>query len=97
MKEFGITAREVSIETHGLSFLCAFGTHINGGWCAILNCGVCCELSNFKYDTSSNTDAIACALKNSSCANRFLPDDEDTIRAIAAEISEFITDNISGG
>lgn len=97
MKEFDMTAREVSIETHGLSFLCAFGTHINGGWCAILNCGVCCELSDSKYDASSNTDAIACALRSSSCSNRFLPNDEDEILSIAAEISKFITDNISGG
>ena len=54
MKELNITAQEISIDTHGLSFLCIFGTHINGGWCAILNFGVSCELAANSDSTSSN-------------------------------------------
>ena len=62
MKEFNITAQEVSIDTHGLSFLCVFGTHINGGWCAILNFGVSCELATNSDSTVSNAAEIAHAL-----------------------------------
>lgn len=98
MKEFDITAREISIETHGLSFLCAFGTHINGGWCAIINYGVSCELSSFKDDVSSNAAEIAHALANCPYDHKnFLPKDGKEISAIAIEISKIITDNISGG
>lgn len=95
MKKFNITAQELSVETHGLSFLCAFGTHINGGWCAILNYGVSCELSDYPNSTESNAAAIANALANSPSEMRaWLPKGNKARMEIAMELSKIITENI---
>ena len=96
MKEFNITAQEVSIDTHGLSFLCVFGTHINGGWCAILNFGVSCELATNSDSTASNAAEIAHALACCPYDKRsWLPKSGKDITAIAIELSNIITQRIA--
>lgn len=63
MKEYDIKAMELSIDIGDLNFLCAFGTHINGGWTAIINWGIAAELSSFG-DIDYNTDRLYAALAN---------------------------------
>lgn len=91
-----ITAYELSIDTHGLSFLCAFGTHINGGWCAILNFGASCELAAFPNSTGENADKIAYALENCPADERkWLPKNSAAVSEIAMELSKTITKYIA--
>lgn len=86
------TIREIRIETHGISFLCVCGTHINGGWCAILNFDVSCELSEFADEGSmeENAATIADALLKSPYV-RGLPKSGKALWSIAVDISKAIT------
>lgn len=50
--EFKIIARhkasvvcEFTVETDGFSYLVIYGNHVNGGFCAIPNHGIACEMS----------------------------------------------------
>ncbi len=85
------TAQETSINYDGISYLCAFGTHINGGWIAILNFGVAAELSS--DDGAYNTEKIEKALRRSD--DPWLPGGEKLHEA-AAHIAEIVTEKIGG-
>lgn len=37
---------EISVDFDGFSYLVIFGSHINGGFIAIINHGICCEASS---------------------------------------------------
>lgn len=39
------TVCEFDVETGGLSYLVIYGKHVNGGFCAIPNHGIACEMS----------------------------------------------------
>lgn len=57
---------EFSIEFDGIVYQIIFGTHANGGFCAIPRLGVSCELSsNDKFsDTGYNRESLKRVLKN---------------------------------
>lgn len=48
---------EISVDAHGYNFLVLYGKHINGGWCAIPNHGISCEMSDAD-DTFYNAEAL---------------------------------------
>lgn len=57
--------KEISVAVDGFSYLTIFGHHVNGGFCALPQWGVSCELShhnNFE-DIGYNTERIGKALK----------------------------------
>lgn len=37
---------EISVDYDGFNFLVIFGQHINGGFIAVVNHGICCEASS---------------------------------------------------
>lgn len=67
---------EFTVETDGLSYLVIYGQHINGGFCAIPNHGIACEMS-VPEDTYYNYEAL-----NRSGINK------NDARAIAMAIKE---------
>ena len=67
---------EFTVETDGLSYLVIYGQHINGGFCAIPNHSIACEMS-VPEDTYYNYEA----LKRSGIS-------ENDARSIAAAILE---------
>lgn len=58
-----LKVKEESISVGGFSFLCIFGEHINGGFLAIPNWNICCELGDAN-DFAYNTNKIYIALKH---------------------------------
>ncbi len=86
-----ITAQELNIDYGGINYLCAFGTHVNGGWIAILNFGVASELSGSRYDVKHNVRKIREALEKSD--DPWLPDGEKLNEA-AAYIAKIVTERI---
>lgn len=91
-REYKVTARELSIDSHGLSFLCVAGTHINGAYIAIINFGISAELSALN-DTSYNANRIYEAFNVSN--DSWLPKSEDSRWEIVEEIAEAINPYIS--
>ena len=85
MKE--IQAREISIDTHGLNFLCIIGTHINGGFVAIPNWSIAAELA--RGEQGYNKARIETALNNSKYAAMWA--DEQAQAEIAEELAEILT------
>lgn len=67
---------EFTVETDGFSYLVIYGKHVNGGFCAIPNHGIACEMSAAN-DTFYNYEA----LKHSGI-------NETDAKAIAAAILE---------
>lgn len=67
---------EFTLETDGLSYLVIYGTHINGGFCAIPNHGISCEMGT-PSDTFYNYEALT---RQGLCTG--------TAKAIAAAIWE---------
>ncbi len=57
------SAQEISIDYNGYNYLIVFGKHVNGGYFAIINHGVCGELATFK-DIFWNTESISKAVKD---------------------------------
>ena len=91
MKEYEVTAKEESIDCHGLSFLCIYGAHINGGYVSIMNWGVAAELS--LTEKGYNTEQILAAL-NRSPEQGWLPSDEEARRAVARDLGMMISGRI---
>lgn len=87
-------ANEITLNVSGLAFDVHYGTHTNGGWCAIINFGVAAELSASPSDTAYNTDKIIKALSHSPDA-AWLPEGEQARKAIAHTIAEELTKRIS--
>lgn len=48
---------EISVDHRGSNYLVIFGEHINGGWCAIPNWGISCEMSD-PTDTFFNQESL---------------------------------------
>ena len=88
MKEVqAIQAKEISIDTHGLNFLCIIGTHINGGFVAIPNWSIAAELAS--NEQGYNKTQIETALNNSKYAAMWA---DDTAQAeIAADLAAALT------
>ena len=64
------TAREeLSIDYEGSNYLVIYGTHINGGWFAIINHGVSGNLAGFD-DVHYNEEQIGMALNNYDAGNK---------------------------
>lgn len=80
------SAQEMNFQTHGYSFDCHFGTHINGGWLAIINWGVACELST--DDSGYNADQIWMALSGYQNGTYF---SETELAEIPVELAKEIT------
>lgn len=89
--EYSATSRELSVATHGLSFLCIVGHHINGAYIAIINFGISAELSALN-DTLYNTNRIYEALNISN--DSWLPKSQESRRKIAEEIAQAINSYI---
>lgn len=92
--QYGVTAMEYNITTHGLSFLCIFGEHVNGAYIAIVNFGISAELSALD-DIGYNTRNIFNGLEM--CKDGWLPEDREELYEIAEEIAEAINPYISNG
>lgn len=90
--EYEVTARELTFESHGFSFLCIFGTHVNGGYVAILNWGVSAELSSF--DNGYNFNRILEALRHSP-NYAYLPVNEEIQTDIVYDLACMITVELS--
>lgn len=82
-----IQAREISIDTHGLNFLCVIGTHINGGFVAIPNWSIAAELARGEQEYNKNQ--IETALNNSKAAAMWA--DEQAQKEIAADLAAILT------
>ncbi len=89
--EYEVTAREIDFQVHGLSFLCIFGTHVNGGYVSILNWGVSAELSSRLSDVLYNRDEILKALHRSPY-KWYLPDEEENQRYLVRDLAQMITE-----
>ena len=64
VNEFEATANnELSIDYDGSNYLVIYGTHVNGGWFAIINHGVSGNLASFD-DVYYNEEQIGMALNN---------------------------------
>lgn len=92
-REHSFTAKEESIECHGLDFLCLYGKHVNGGFVAIINWGVAAELSAHGNDVRYNTDKILAALERSPDVG-WLPSGKDGRKAIAHDLAQMIGERI---
>ncbi len=90
--EYSATSRELSVDTHGLNFLCIVGRHINGAYIAIVNFGVSTELSALN-DTLYNTNRIYKALNIAN--DSWLPKSQDARLEIAEEIAQAINPYIT--
>lgn len=60
---FSVKAKEITLDVQGYHFLCIIGTHINGGFLAIPNWNICCELGDAN-DFAYNTNKIYIAIKH---------------------------------
>lgn len=83
-------AMELPFDINGLRFDCIYGLHTNGGWCAITNFGVSCELSAYSDDIYYNTQKIFRALSHSP-EYAWLPEDDEARKKIAAAIATKLT------
>ena len=86
------TAKEISIDCHGLNFYCVYGTYINGGYLAILNWGVSAELSSHNGSVGYNRDKLLAALKHS--PSRFWLPKGKELDDLVYNLSEVITKRI---
>ena len=82
-----VGANEISIDTHGLLFMCIVGNHVNGGFVAIPNWSISAELA--KNEKDWNEQQIRQALKYSSYASMWA--DEQTQAEIAKELADILT------
>ena len=48
---------EISVDVDSTNFLVLYGEHINGGWCAIPNHGISCEMGE-PSDICYNAEAL---------------------------------------
>lgn len=94
MKEYELTAKEESIDCHGLNFLCIYGKHINGGFAAITNWGVAAELSAHRSDLNYNRSKVLEALERSPEAT-WLPQDPEARSAVARDLAAMLSERIS--
>ncbi|WP_275905174.1 DUF6618 family protein, partial [[Eubacterium] hominis] len=62
-------SNELSIDYDGSNYLIIYGTHVNGGWFAIINHGVSGNLATFD-DIHYNTEQIGMALNNYDAGNK---------------------------
>lgn len=85
-----VIAKEISINTHGLNFLCIVGTHIKGGFFAAPEWKISAELA--RGDKSYNKQKIEAALNDSSYAAMWL--DRTAQAEVAAELAEILTNQI---
>lgn len=85
-----VKARELSINTHGLNFLCIVGTHIKGGFFAAPEWEISAELA--RGDKNYNKQKIEAALNDSSYAAMWL--DRTAQAEVAAELAEILTNRI---
>ena len=60
---YDASAQEISIDYNGFNYLVVFGEHVNGGYFAIINHGVCGDLAGLK-DVGYNAESIGNAVKN---------------------------------
>ena len=88
-KEYNMNAREENISCHGLSFLCIYGKHVNGGFAALMNWGVVVELSTSKSDLAYNKKQIFDALEDSPDVG-YLPSGTDDRHALARDLAMMI-------
>lgn len=77
-----LEAHELSIDTHGLNFLCIFGEHVNGGFISVMNWNVSAEISFNSFEYSCHV--LALVLYGSSIGDRFVCDEiaSDIITAV---------------
>lgn len=54
-----VEAHELSIDTHGMNFLCIFGEHVNGGFISVLNWNASVEISFSSFSYSCNRLSLA--------------------------------------
>lgn len=94
MTEHKVTAREYSIDCHGLNFLCILGHHINGGYAAIINWGVSAELSSYKNSLAYNRQRLLEALERSPDVG-WLPADEEARSAVARDLAMMINEKLA--
>ena len=92
-KEYKVTAREYSIDCHGLNFLCILGQHVNGGFVAIVNWGVSAELSAANSDLFYNRRNVLEALERSPDV-KWLPSDEEAREAVARDLAVMIMERM---
>lgn len=90
--EYSATSRELSVDTHGLNFLCIVGRHINGAYIAILNFGISAEQSTLN-DISYNANRIYKAFESAN--DSWLPKSQDARFEIAEEIAQAINPYIT--
>ncbi len=91
--KYTFTAREVRLDVGGLTFLCIYGRHLNGGFVAFTEWGVSAELSS-GLDYRYNADKLLNALERSyySC---YLPFYEEYRYEIVHDLAVLITDRIA--
>lgn len=93
--DYKFTAIEENINCHGLSFLCVYGLHINGGYVAILNWGVSAELSAHRNELDYNRKKILEAFERSPYLS-YLPSDEEARSAVARDLAMMIGERLKG-
>ena len=89
-----VSAKEKNIDAGGYSFLCIFGTHINGGFLAIPNWNICVELSE-----ANDKDYKFCKIYDALCQNAFIIElklTENTINMIASKLANEIMKEFLG-
>lgn len=94
---------EHEIQFNGYSFLVIFGRHVNGGFIAIPNWGICCEASadgSYLYNTEK-LNSTGLDLKSSETIARYIsdffkkPDNSDMIDEIDAYFKDDLHNPIS--
>lgn len=83
-----VSAKEKTISAGGYSFLCIFGTHINGGFLAIPNWNICVELSE-----ANDKDYNFCKIYDALCQNIFVTElklSKEKIYAISNKLANEI-------
>lgn len=54
----GLKMDEISLDFDGLNYLVLFGHHVNGGFIALPNAGVCVEAAGDPNDTFYNSEQL---------------------------------------
>lgn len=75
---------EISVDSNGYNFLVIFGRHINGGFIAIPNHGICVEASSEGGDTFYNEERLLAA----GIGEQEAADIANAIAAIVPEIEQ---------
>lgn len=88
-----MTVKYKDIEFRGMNFECLYGTRSNGGYVAILNFGVCANLSGFEGDYRYNSEKLLSAFSHSPSVG-WLPSDEQARAEFVNGLSRIITDKI---